>query len=157
MTRKVVRMRPFIPNYGIEESEEGLMEWDFVEKEMTKSKFYWLSTTTKKGNPHAIPIWGIWLDTTFFFGGGPDTKNRKNLQNNPYIIVHTESGADVVILEGTVSVEKDDSINDKIVEIYKEKYKLDHPKPFYRVDPKKAFAWTSENYAKTPTKWIIED
>lgn len=157
MNKEKRRMRPYIPDYGIEEGEKGLMEWEFVEKQMTESKFYWLSTTSKNGNPHAIPIWGVWLEQAFYFGGGPDTKNRKNLERNPNIVVHTESGSQVVILEGVFSLETDDSVNDKIVEIYKEKYKLEHPKPFWRVDPVKVFAWTSDDYAKTPTKWVIED
>ena len=149
------RIRPYIPNYGIEESENGLLEWDFVEKELTSSLYYWLSTTTKNGNPHAIPIWGAWYDSKFFFGGGPDTKNRKKLAHNPHIVVHTESGSKVVIVEGLVDLEQDESINNKIIAIYKEKYKMDHPAPFWKIVPNKVFAWTSENYAKSPTKWTF--
>ena len=150
------RTRPYIPDYGIETSEKGMMDWDFVEQQMTESKAYWLSTTTPQGNPHAIPIWGAWYNSSFYFGGGPDTKNRKNLSKNPHIVVHTESGVKVVIIEGLVSLETDDSINNKIVEIYKEKYKLDHPAPFWKVESVKVFAWNSEDYAGTPTKWQIK-
>ncbi len=150
------KSRPYIPNYGIETSEKGMMTWDFVEKEMNNSKIYWLSTTTTRGNPHAIPIWGAWYDSKYFFGGGPDTKNRKNLAKNHHIVVHTESGTKVVIIEGIVTLEENESVNNKIIEIYKEKYKMDHPAPFWRVDPKKIFAWNSEDYAGTPTKWVLE-
>jgi len=150
------KSRPYIPGYGIETSETGMMDWDFVEEQMTKPKVYWLSTTTIKGNPHAIPIWGAWYNTKFFFGGGPSTKNRKNLAKKPHIVVHTESGTKVVIIEGLVTLEQDESINNKIIEIYKEKYEMDHPAPFWRVDPVKVFAWNAENYAGTPTKWLMD-
>ena len=33
------RIRPYIPNYGIEESENGLLEWDLVEKELASSLY----------------------------------------------------------------------------------------------------------------------
>lgn len=156
MSQNFKKSRPYIPNYGIEESDTGMLDWNFVEKEMTESKSYWLSTTTPKGNPHAIPIWGAWFNKKVFFGGGPNTKNRKNLAKNPRIVVHTESGTRVVIVEGTVTLESDESVNNSIIQIYKEKYKLDHPAPFYRVDPIKIFAWNMEEYAKTPTKWVLE-
>ena len=155
MTKEIQRSRPYIPDYGIEESDKGLLDWNFVEKHMTESKNYWLSTSTPKGNPHAIPIWGAWFKKCFYFGGGPDTKNRKNLSSNPNIVVHTESGVLVVIIEGIVTLETNDTINNEIITIYKEKYKLDHPAPFWRVDPIKVFAWNMEDYAGTPTKFTF--
>lgn len=133
-----------------------MLEWNFIEEQMTNPKIYWLSTTTLARNPHAIPIWGAWYSSKFYFGGGPDTKNRKNLSNNPHIVVHTESGTKVVIIEGIASLEKDSQVNKKIIEIYKEKYEMDHPAPFWRVDPKKIFAWNSEEFVHSPTKWVLE-
>jgi nitroimidazol reductase NimA-like FMN-containing flavoprotein (pyridoxamine 5'-phosphate oxidase superfamily) len=155
MKKQKQRLRPFIPDYGIETSEKGILEWDFVEKELLDSKQYWLSTVTPEGKPHAIPIWGVWFNTIFYFGGGPKTKNRKNLEKNPNIVVHTESGARAVIIEGIVELETDEKINNEIIKIYKEKYKLDHPAPFWKVEPIKVLAWTIDDYAGTPTKWIL--
>lgn len=150
------RDRPYIPGYGIEESNKGLLGWDFVQTEMRKAKNYWLSTTRANGKPHAIPIWGSWTNNTFYFGGGPDTQNRKNLAKNPNIVVHSESGTKTVIIEGLVDMENDIEIIELIKEDYKNKYNFDHPPPFYRVKPKKAFAWNMDDYTGTPTRWRFE-
>jgi general stress protein 26 len=148
------RDRPYIPDYGIEESDKGLLEWDFVQTEMRDAKNYWLSTTRPNGNPHAIPIWGSWVNDQFFFGGGPDTQNRKNLEKNPRIVVHSESGTKTVILEGVVDILKDDEkLIGEIQKDYKRKYDFDHPAPFYWIKIDKAIAWDMKDYAGTPTRW----
>ena len=62
------RDRPFIPDYGIEESEKGLLSWDFVDNLLKEAKNYWLSTTRPDGRPHVIPIWGVWYKDKFYCG-----------------------------------------------------------------------------------------
>ncbi|MHA1989760.1 MAG: pyridoxamine 5'-phosphate oxidase family protein [Candidatus Hodarchaeales archaeon] len=148
------RDRPYIPGYGIEKSDKGLLSWDFIRSELKDAKNYWLSTTRPNGKPHAIPIWGSWINDKFYFGGGSETQNRKNLAKNPYIVVHSESGTKTVILEGMVDLEEDNEEIIKLIkEDYKKKYDLDHPEPFYVVNIKKAFAWDMKDYAGTPTRW----
>ncbi|MFV2014615.1 MAG: pyridoxamine 5'-phosphate oxidase family protein [Candidatus Heimdallarchaeota archaeon] len=155
MVDKKLRDRPDILNYGIETSKEGLLKWEFVEEQMVSSHSYWLSTTNPNGNPHAIPVWGIWYGAKLYFGGGPKTRYRKNLEVNPNIVAHAESGSKVVIIQGTAIVEENDDVTREIIKLYKEKYNIDHPPPFLRVDGKKILAWTMEDYTKTPTRWII--
>ena len=71
--------RPQIEGYGIPETLEGLLTWDFVTTRMEKARNYWLATTGPDGHPHAVPVWGIWLDGTLHFGGGPATRWQRNL------------------------------------------------------------------------------
>lgn len=151
--QKKIRDRPYILDYGIEESDNGLLDWKFVQNEMKDAKIYWLSTTRSNNRPHAIPIWGSWINDTFYFGGGSETLNRRNLVENPYIVVHSESGTKVVIIEGKVSIEKDNNLIKEIKEDYIRKYNLDHPTPFYRVDKIKALCWDMDNFVGTPTRW----
>ena len=152
-----IRDRPYIPNYGIEESDSGLLGWDFVHDEMKDAKNYWLCTTRSDHRPHAIPVWGSWINDSFYFGGGFETKNQKNLAENPHIVVHSESGTNVVIIEGKVSIEEDDKIIQEIKRDYLRKYNLDHPPPFYRVDKTKVMCWNMNDYARTPTRWKFID
>ena len=148
-----IRDRPYIHDYGIEESEAGLLGWDFVQNEMKDAKNYWLSTIKPDGRPHAIPIWGSWINDGFYFGGGSETQNRKNLAENPYIVVHSESGTKVVIIEGKVSIENNEILIKEIKKDYMRKYNLDHPSPFYRVNKTKVLCWDMSDYAGTPTRW----
>lgn len=155
--QKKRRDRPYILDYGIEESENGLLDWEFVQNEMKDAKNYWLSTTRSNNRPHAIPIWGSWINDTFYFGGGSETLNWRNLAENPYIVVHSESGTKVVIIEGEVSIEKDNNIIKEIKKDYMRKYHLDHPPPFCRVKKTKVFCWDMIDFAGTPTRWTFID
>jgi hypothetical protein len=49
-----------------------------------------------------MPIWGLWRQETFYFGIGKDSRKDRNLAANPEIVLHLESGDEVVILEGRV-------------------------------------------------------
>ena len=151
------RDRPYIPGYGIEESDSGLLGWDFIQNEMKDAKNYWLCTAGSDSLPHAIPVWGSWIDDNFYFGGGPGTKNQRNLTENPHIVVHSESGTKVVIIEGKVSIEKNYKRIQEIKKDYLRKYNLDHPPPFYRVKKTKVLCWDMNDYMKTPTRWKFID
>jgi nitroimidazol reductase NimA-like FMN-containing flavoprotein (pyridoxamine 5'-phosphate oxidase superfamily) len=59
-----------------------------VEERMSGTRDYWVATV----RPHAVPVWGVWLDGTFHFGGGRRTRKARNLAANPHLMVHLESG-----------------------------------------------------------------
>ena len=43
MRQEKTRDRPYIPpDYNIEESDTGLLDWNFVQDEMKDAKNYWL-------------------------------------------------------------------------------------------------------------------
>lgn len=98
------RSRPSIPDYGIPESEEGMLPWSHVVERLPGLRNYWVSTTRPDGRPHATPVWGAWVEDTLYFGGGPDTRRSRNLDANPNLVIHLESGDDVVIVEGSTKV-----------------------------------------------------
>jgi len=83
-------------------SEDGLVSWDWVLERLEKAKNFWVGTTRPDGRPHAVPVWGIWVEDTLYFDGHPDTQWKRNLAQNPAVSVHLESGDEVVILEGVV-------------------------------------------------------
>lgn len=41
---------------------------------MSETEFYWISSVSKDGIPHAVPVWGIWFENRKFFDGSPKTK-----------------------------------------------------------------------------------
>lgn len=95
---------------------------------------YWIGTTRPDGRPHAVPVWGVWLDEDFYFEGGPDTRRGRNLAANPAVGIHVERGDEVAILEGTVEqiAGPDQALADNLVEAFDAKYgpKYNyHPKP----------------------------
>ena len=92
--------RPYVPDYGIPESAEGMLPWSHVLTRLTESLNYWVCTVDAGGRPHATPVWGVVLDDTLYFDGSPETRRGRNIAANPAVAVHLESGTDVVILHG---------------------------------------------------------
>ena len=147
-------VRPYIPEYGISEEEKGMIDWDTLSQWMMESKNYWVGTTRPDSKPHSRPIWGIWLDNFFYFGGGEKTKTVRNLQELNFISIHTESAEKAIIIEGYVEEFNDKKLEHLLGTKYEERYGIFHPPPFWRVVPQIVFAWSMEDYTNTPTKFI---
>jgi hypothetical protein len=90
--------RPHMPGYGVPESDEGLVPWSHARERLEQARNYWLVTVRPDGRPHAVPLWGAWVDDAFYFEGGG--AKARNLAANRAVVVHLESGDDVVIVEG---------------------------------------------------------
>ena len=135
-------------------SLKRMLKWDTVIKWLEESKNYWVSTTRSDSKPHARPVWGIWLDNFFYFGGGSKTKTARNLVDNQDICVHTESGQKAVIVEGIAELFEDEKLSQEIGTKYEPKYGIFHPPPFWRVIPKIVYSWDMDDYTNTPTKFV---
>ena len=77
-----------------------MLPWNHVLQRLTDSLNYWVCTTGPDGRPHATPVWGVVLDGTLYFDGSPETRRGRNLAAIPAVVVHLESGTDVVIVHG---------------------------------------------------------
>jgi hypothetical protein len=158
MTAK--RTRPNIPtSYGIPQTEEGMVSWDWVMAQVEKPRNYWVATVTPDGKPHTIPVWGVWVDGVFYHGGGPDTRRGRNLTHNPHMVLHLESGDQVVIIEGRAEILTVETIDpdlaSRIDAEYVKKYGMEHGLPVWRLKPHKVLAW--HEYPTTVTRWVFED
>lgn len=147
--------RPHVPDYGIPQDEDGILPWSHAVQRLERSSNYWIGTATGDGTPHAVPVWGVWVDGALYLGGGPDTRWARNLAANPRVTVHLESGSDVVILEGEVGriAEDREPLVTRIMDAYESKYDLRHPAPFWELRPRVAFAWTS--FPGDATRWRL--
>ena len=157
--------RPYVPEYGIPETEEGMLPWSHVSERMEKSLNYWISTVSPEGEPHATPVWGMWLDNTLYFDGSPQTRRGRNMAANPNVAIHLESGDDVVIFRGEVEQINglDREFSTRLAAAYAAKYQAKGYAPtpdtwdaggLYVVRPYVVFAWT--NFPKDTTRWIFD-
>lgn len=95
------RSRPLLPrDYGVPQTEEGMLPWSWANERLERARNFWFCTTRPDGRPHAVPAWGVWLDGVLYFEGSPQTRRARNLAANPALVAHLESGDEVVILEG---------------------------------------------------------
>lgn len=159
---KVKVDRPAIP-YGLRAADEGIiLPWRRVQERMTASYIYWITTAGGRG-PHAVPVWGVWLDDALYFSNGPTTRTGRNLAADARVSVHLESGEDVVIVEGAVTDVRSRALTKRINDVYCAKYLWEEriEDGWYEVRPRVAFAWLCPSvglgndsvYQRTPTRW----
>ena len=154
--------------YGIPDTDDGMLPWSFVAEKLSGDRNYWVTTTRPDGRPHARPVWGVWVDGTFYCGGGERTRWVRNLDADPGVVVHREDAEEVVILEGTAEkITEDtaaenlppgaDSATDLVAAVdsaYERKYDVRHGTPFFAVRPEKVLAWS--DYPTDATRWVFE-
>lgn len=139
--------RPYIahPEYGVPTGKRGLIPWASVVERLKNESNYWICTSSPDGIPHTRPTWGVFVDNTICFGGGPETKWSRNLRVNPEATLHLESGSEVVIAEGTVDriADAHDPRLRAIDDAYEVKYNMRHGPPIWTLAPKVVFAWSN--------------
>ncbi|MDT8898639.1 pyridoxamine 5'-phosphate oxidase family protein [Thermanaerothrix sp. 4228-RoL] len=155
--------RPRFPE-GYLHNPTRWLAWAEVEARLQAALHYWLVTVSSQGRPHAVPLWGVWVGGCFYFDGSPQTRHARNLHDNPQVIVHLESGAQVVIVEGEgMSVPRPEPpLAAALAAAYGNKYAtLGYtPAPtqwdeggLYRVVPRKVLAWN--DFTQDPTRFIF--
>ena len=155
----------FPPDYGARGGEaDDPLAWADVEARIRDAPNYWIATVAVDGRPHARPIDGVWVLGALCFGGSPDTRWVRNLEQNPAASVHLPSGDDVVILEGTAEYVDDAKhpLTRASTEANKVKYPHyfggDEPRPFHpfwSLRPVTAYAWSLSEFPNRATRWTF--
>jgi general stress protein 26 len=107
-----------------------------------------------------MPVWGLWWDGAYYFSSDPTSRKARNLAANAAVVVHLESGDDVVVLEGTAERVTDLAILTEFVDRYDAKYAFrpdtsDPEFAFYRVRPRVALAWREADFPTSATRWEL--
>ena len=150
------RRRPdFDPGYGISTEEKGMLDWRWAEERLEASRNYWIVTSGEDGEPAAAPVWGVWAGGTVYFGTSPGSRKGRNLARDPRVLVHLESGDEVVILQGKAEVEE---VDESVLDAYEAKYGYRPPgTKLFRLRPARALAWVEADYPKTATRFDFTD
>ena len=161
--------RPYMPGYGILDADagRGLLPWSWATERMARSHNYWVATTRPDGQPHVMPVWGVWLGEAepggaFYFSTGRSTRKARNLASNPRCVVCAERADEAIILEGIVEQVDDPSLYERIADAYEAKYdwRLEQPtSPAYAVRPRVAFVFieNADDFAGSATRWSFSD
>lgn len=136
-------------------TKPNFLSWDWATKRLTKAHNYWICTTRSDGRPHAMPVWGVWVEGAVYFSTDPSSLKARNMAARPKITVHLESGEEVIILEGSVEKVK---VTELVDDAYNGKYKMrlsSFPGPvgIYRLKPKVLMAWREKDFVKSSTRW----
>ncbi len=155
--------RPSFPK-GYVDNPISEVSWEYVEQRLRESLNYWLCSVRPNGRPHVIPRWGVYLDGKFYYDGSPETRHARNLESNPQVSLHLESGSDVVILEGTAlpAGKPDPEFAVRLAEAYRAKYAGEGYSPvptqwdeggLFVFTPRQCIAWTV--FFENPTKFVL--
>ena len=142
--------------YGIASGDEGTLPWSWVEEQCTAARNYWICTTRPDGRPHAIPVWGLWLADAVVFSTDPESLKARNFLARPDVVVHLESGDDVVIVEGRVQA-FDRALLEAFLDAYEVKYDLrpnaEQTEGIYMVRPQRVLAWREQDFPTSATRF----
>src|SRR5438093_9074901 len=148
--------RPHMPGYGISESAEGLLPWEWAQERLANSRNFWLATTRPDCRPHSMAVWGLWHGDGFWFSTARTSVKARNLAANPACVITTENGAEAVVLEGMAETVEDEALLKPVWEAYKAKYDWDlNGESMIRVVPAAVFAFieSADQFAQTATRW----
>jgi len=125
-----------------------MLPWSWAAERLAKAHNYWVVTS----GPHASPVWALWRDGALVFSCGARSRKARELAKDPRIVVHLESGDEVVIVEGRVEPAIAD---DSLIDEYERKYNFhaEAGEGWYRVAPKRVLAWTEADYPKNATRF----
>src|SRR5437762_3294087 len=104
--------------YGRVGLDPVLLPWSWAETRLTAARSYWIASTRPDGRPHARPVWGVWQDGAFYFSTG--SLAAGNLARDPHLTVHLDSGAEVVIIEGTATERDERDLTSRLAVAYNE-------------------------------------
>lgn len=158
--------RPTAPQiplaYGVPTDASGAeqLPWSWAVDQLTRARNYWICSTRRDGRPHAVPVWGVWLDDAVWFSTDPNSAKGRNIARDPRIVIHLESGDDTVVLEGEVERLGDRTGLEGFVDAYEEKYghRIElgtESFGIYVLRPKVAQTWTEQDYPRTAVRWIF--
>jgi hypothetical protein len=157
--------RPYLPGYGIAPADggAGLLPWSWAEERLTSSHNYWLATVCPDGRPHAMPLWGIWIDGCCAFSTGGRSVKARNLRANPACVVTTENAAEPVVVEGVATPVDNVETVRRVSEAYAAKYGAAPPdvteSPLFLVRPRRVIALIEreDEFTTTATRWTFPE
>lgn len=140
------------------------LEWTEIASRLADAKNYWLHTTSLTGAPNAVPVWGVTVEDVLYFYTERTTIKARNLAHDSRVVIHLESGADVVIVHGQLVDRGRPSSHPVVVEAFDVKYHLPDERPFvpssdpafdvlYSLLPRRALTWSLPDTEASTRRW----
>ena len=149
-----------MPGYGVEESEQGMLTWEWAVERLTTSRDYWIATIHPDGRPNVTPVWGAWVDDAVWFSCSPGSRKARNLARDPRLTVTTDDAEAYVAVEGTAELTPEGvtaftaAANAKYGGGLTEEFFAANA--LYRVRATKVLALTEADFTGSPTCWDVE-
>jgi len=142
------------------------LTWAEVAGRLSAARTYWLGTTMPSGAPHAAPVWGAVVGETLYLYSERRTVKARNLAADPRLVLHLESGEDVLIVRGTATDAGTPAQVPEVVAALAAKYTRPGDRPYlpdadpdfdvvYAIRPRSAMAWRMDDYEGSQRRWSL--
>jgi Pyridoxamine 5'-phosphate oxidase len=142
------------------------MTWAEVAGRLSAARNYWLGTTSPSGAPHAAPVWGVVTGETLYLYSERSTVKARNLALDPRVVIHLESGEDVLIVRGVAEDLGAPAEVPSVVAALAAKYTRPEDRQYlpdadpafdvvYALRPRSAMAWRLDDYAASQRGWSL--
>lgn len=117
--------RPHMPGYGIATDTDDVLPWSWAVDLLNRGRNPVVGTMRPDGRPHAMPVWGLWLDDGYCFSTAITSVKSNNLQADPRCVITAGDGDDAVVVEGVAELSE---LPAGFTEAYRRKYgeTIDH-------------------------------
>jgi hypothetical protein len=150
-------------DYGVPADLDGALPWEWASERLTGNRNYWVVTVDGDGQPHSMPVWGVWSGESFWFSCSPNALKARNIAANPRVVVTGSDTVEVVSVEGTAVAT---TVPYEVAVAWAHKYgdgsqSVDEMVEFFssnaafQVSPHKAIGMIerAEDFARCATRW----
>lgn len=163
MTTPTATAARFPTEYG--QTPDSLAEtlpWDEVAERIASALNYFVATTTDDGRPYLRPVDGVFVDDALCFGGSPETRWVRHLQQRPDATASLPDDDHAVILEGRVELVTDPDLPVAVAMAPANRAKYpqyfsdegENPfHPFWCLRPTRVYAWSLKSFPSKATRF----
>ena len=114
-------------DYGVPTDVDGALPWVWASERLERCRNFWIVTVDHAIAPHAMPVWGVWIDADerFFFSTSPNSLKARNIADNPRVVVAADDTVECVSMEGLATRLDAGPVADTYIARYVEKYEPD--------------------------------
>jgi hypothetical protein len=157
-----------MPDYGVDTPSWAPLPWSWAAERLAGNRNFWVVTVSADGRPHALPVWGVWVDAEgrFAFSCSPRARKARNLAGNPHAVVMTDDTVECLSIEGQASPVLDEQRLAEWIDRYLARYRplsQDLSADFLRRHlmmefvPERAFAIIEreDEFSTRATRWVF--
>ena len=169
MTTPAAEM-PSMPEYGVATPDWQALPWAWAAELLIGTHNYWVVTASSGGQPHSLPVWGVWDDTAlrFMFSCAHGSKKARNLDSNPQVAFTSGDTIECVSVQGVAALIVEPTRQRDWVDLYVAKYGVEaggelgefvRHNAMYEVTPSIAFGVIerADEFATRATRWRFSD
>lgn len=159
---------PAMSAYGVERSTWMPLPWAWAAERLATNKNFWVVTVSGQGQPHALPVWGVWDDGEhrFAFSCADNSRKARNLAENSRAVVMTDDTVECLSIEGAAERVDDRGRCELWADRYMAKYRTYSgglstdfvlSNAIFEFRPERAIAVIEREaeFATRPTRWVF--